>query len=134
MELPMSCLPSDSELRRHLCVQVRNTEKPLVNAQTRQVFSRLVLATMLLPLTVGAAAQSGPPLTFASPVAVGTPSTEAAVSVTFQAAGEVTKVKVLTLGAEGQDFAAGTGSSCLNKERVAGQTCQQSVIFTPAAP
>jgi sugar lactone lactonase YvrE len=56
------------------------------------------------------------------------------VTVNFQAAGAVANVQILTLGASGLDFASGPGSSCLGANRFANQTCQQSVVFTPATP
>ncbi len=88
---------------------------------------------MLLALAVAAASQSPPPLTFPL-TPVGTPSAAVTVTVNFQTAGEVENVQILTLGAGGLDFAAGSGASCQGADRSANQTCQQSVVFTPAAP
>ncbi len=55
------------------------------------------------------------------------------VTVTAQATGTVNSVKVLTLGATGLEFAQGTGASTCGA-LTAGQTCTESVTFTPAAP
>src|SRR6266700_7554281 len=111
----MSCLPSVFASFRHLCVRVRTHQEP--GAAGRRGRTLSVVAT-LATLAVGAVAQA-PPLTFPG-TPVGTPSAEVTVPVTFQITGEVAKVKVLTLGAPGLDFAAGTGVSCVAAERTAG--------------
>lgn len=88
-----------------------------------------VVAAFVLVAT-GAQAQS----TF-GPQAVGTTSAEQNVTVTAQATGTVAKIEVLTQGAAGLDFAAGTSaSSCTGAALTAGGTCTQSVAFTAAAP
>ena len=88
---------------------------------------------MVLVLAVGASAQSSTPPTFPL-TPVGTPSSAVTVTVNLQAAGEVENVRILTLGASGLDFAAGSGASCMGANRSANQSCQQSVVFTPATP
>jgi hypothetical protein len=65
---------------------------------------------------------------------VGTASAQVTVTVTSPSGGEVSNVEVLTMGAQGLDFAAGSGPSCQSRELNANQTCQQSVVFTPSYP
>ncbi len=55
------------------------------------------------------------------------------VTVTAQAAGVVGTVEVLTLGANGLDFAPGIGlMTCAGATLSVGATCTESVTFTPA--
>jgi sugar lactone lactonase YvrE len=58
------------------------------------------------------------------------------VIVTAQTAGSVNSVQFLTLGATGLEFAQGGGiSTCATATfSAAGQTCAESITFTPAAP
>ncbi len=57
------------------------------------------------------------------------------VTVTASAAGTVTSVEILTLGAPSGDFAAGTGTSnCASATLAQGATCTESITFTPANP
>ena len=67
---------------------------------------------------------------------VGVVSGAQGVTVTSRAAGTVNKVEVLTLGATGLDFAQGAGASTCGTATfgAAGQTCTESVTFTPAVP
>ena len=88
---------------------------------------------MVIAMATGASAQSAPQPTFPL-TPVGTSSSSATVTVNFRAAGEVETVQVLTLGASGLDFSAGSGASCQGADLLANQSCQQSVVFTPAAP
>ena len=127
MSSPSLCMDIPSALLRPKC----NRPSRLFPATGGGCRRRLGLPlAMALAMASAGAAQS---LTFpATPV--GTASSAVTVTVTFQTDGEVHKVKVLTLGAEGKDFAAGFGASCQAAERFASQTCQQSVVFTPAAP
>jgi sugar lactone lactonase YvrE len=98
--------------------------------------SRMAAALAVLLLsTLGAWAQSG---VFATPQPVGVPSSAQSVTVTALAAGAVSKVEVLTSGASGLDFAAGSGTSTCSTATLAvtptPTTCTQSVAFTPSAP
>jgi large repetitive protein len=128
----MSCLPSVFASLRHLCLQDGTDQEPGADVLRGRSLRLGLAAAMMTALAVGAVAQA-PLLTFPA-TSVGTPSAEVTVAVSFQTAGEVVVVKVLTLGAPGLDFAAGTGASCINAEKTAGQTCPQSLAFTPSAP
>jgi hypothetical protein len=66
-------------------------------------------------------------------VSVGsTSSQQISLSFTFDTAGTLGSVAVLTQGATGLDFAkAGTGSCTANKAYTAGQSCTVNVTFTP---
>jgi sugar lactone lactonase YvrE len=62
-------------------------------------------------------------------------SSTMAVTVSAQAAGTVNTVQVLTAGASGLDFTAGSGAStCPSTNLAVSQTCTVSVTFTPAYP
>jgi sugar lactone lactonase YvrE len=126
----MSCPPSVFAFLRPLCVQDGTVRERRSAARSCRRYG--LMATMVAALVLGAAAQA-PPLTF-SATPVGASSAEVRVSAKFQVTGEAITVKILTLGTQGQDFAAGTGASCVTAERTAGQACAQSVIFTPSAP
>jgi len=67
---------------------------------------------------------------------VGVTSGAQGVTVTAQAAGTVNSAEVLTLGAIGQQFAQGSGASTCGTATftASGQTCTESVSFTPAFP
>ena len=93
-----------------------------------QWIAPLGLAALLLTAT-GARAQFG-----SQPV--GADSGAQSITVTAEATGTVNSVEVLTLGAPGLEFAPGGGSSpCATATfSAAGQTCVESVTFTPAAP
>jgi sugar lactone lactonase YvrE len=59
------------------------------------------------------------------------------VTVTASAAGTVNKVEVLTQGASGLEYTAGSGTvttSCTSAALSVNSTCQASVTFTPAYP
>jgi len=72
---------------------------------------------------------------FATPQNLGTTSAAQTVTVTAKIAGTVSSVEVLTRGASGLEFAAGTGTStCAAATLAVGGTCQESVTFTPAYP
>lgn len=87
-------------------------------------------AAAFLIASAGAQAQN----TFGS-VAVGSTSNAQGVSVSSPGGGTVASVEVLTAGAAGADFAAGTGASnCLNATLAANSKCTESVTFTPATP
>jgi sugar lactone lactonase YvrE len=91
------------------------------------------LAALLL-VSASAWAQNG---VFSTAVAVGVASAPQSVTVTAQAAGAVSTVEVLTMGASGQDFTVGSGTpSCVpGLQLTAGvTTCTESVTFTPTAP
>ena len=91
------------------------------------------LAALLL-VSASAWAQNG---VFSTAVAVGVASSPQSVTVTARVAGSVNTVKVLTMGASGQDFAVGSGTStCVQGLQVTAgvTTCTESVTFTPAAP
>ena len=111
--------------RKNHCFQ------PLISGRQqslRRIRNGMAGAAVLLMAAAAAQAQFGAQ-------AVGTMSGNQGVTVTASAAGTVTSVEVLTLGAAGGDFAAGTGSStCSGATLAAGATCTESVTFTPAAP
>ncbi|MGB8260914.1 MAG: Ig-like domain repeat protein [Terracidiphilus sp.] len=76
-----------------------------------------------------------PAQTVFTPQPVGKTSTPMTATVTVQTTGTVGKVAVLTAGVAGMDFAAGSGSStCAAGAVTKGQTCTESVTFTPSAP
>ena len=87
----------------------------------------LGLAALLM--ATGAQAQFGTQ-------AVGVVSGSQGVTVTAQAAGTVNSVEILALGATGLEFAQGLGASTCGTASFAsaGQTCTESVTFTPAVP
>jgi hypothetical protein len=88
----------------------------------------LVLPTLVLGSIIGVA-QAG---SF-GPQSVGTTSGGQNVTITAQTAGTVVKVKVLTVGVEGLDFAPNTtGETCGSATLGVGDTCTESVTFTPA--
>jgi hypothetical protein len=88
----------------------------------------LVLAALLFSC-IGARAQAA----FGTQ-AVGVSSTMS-VNVSAQAAGTVDSVQVLTAGASGLDFTAGSGvSTCPSISLVVSQICTVSVAFTPGYP
>ncbi|MGH9599713.1 MAG: Ig-like domain repeat protein, partial [Terracidiphilus sp.] len=68
--------------------------------------------------------------------AVGSTTNNQSVTVTAQANGTVHTVEILTLGANGLDFAVGTGTSSCPTVTFSGgtTTCTESVTFTPTAP
>jgi sugar lactone lactonase YvrE len=100
-------------------------------ARNRRGRMAVALAALLL-FTAGAWAQNG---VFSTPQPVGVSSTAQSVTVTAQAAGAVTTVEVLTSGASGLDFTAGSGTgTCGTATLAVNQTCTQSVAFKPAAP
>ena len=92
-----------------------------------------VAALLLMGAGAGAWAQN--PNSF--PIEpVGTASGAQSVTVTSSAAGgTVSNAEVLTMGATGQDFAAGGGAStCTGATLAPPATCTESVTFTPSAP
>ncbi len=68
--------------------------------------------------------------------AVGVASGARGVTVTATAAGTVSSVEVLTMGAAGMDFVQGAGASTCGTAsfNAVGQTCTKYVAFTPTAP
>jgi large repetitive protein len=91
-----------------------------------------VLTTVLAAVFVtvsGAQAQS-----IFNPEPVGTGSGTQAVAVPIATSGAVSSVTILTGGASGLDFAAGTGASTCTGSLTAGGTCTAYVNFTPSAP
>ena len=99
---------------------------------TRRLLRRTrgwMLALVMLLAAIGAQAQA-----VFRPQPVGSAAPEQDVTVTATTAGTVQTVAVLTLGASGLDFAAGTGAStCASATLAAGGTCAEPVTFTPAA-
>lgn len=92
---------------------------------------RAAVLALLLAAASGAKAQS---LSFGSQP-VGVTAGEENVTVAAQAAGTVSGVEVLTLGVSGLDFAPGIGAmSCGAATLSVGDTCIESVMFTPAYP
>ncbi len=126
----MSCLPSDTPYVPYSCVLNKTIQKQI---------ARLARHWGLGFLSVFLAAAGAFAVPVASPTfpstPVGTASSAATVTVTANATGTVANVQILTLGGAGLDFAAGTGPSCQGSDLSApNQTCQQSVVFTPAYP
>jgi sugar lactone lactonase YvrE len=98
------------------------------NARHARLRNRAAGAAILMMAAAVAQAQFG-----TQPV--GAISGNQGITVTASVAGTVSSVEVLTLGAAGGDFAAGTGSStCGGATLAAGATCTESVTFAPAAP
>jgi hypothetical protein len=85
----------------------------------------------LLLFATGALAQSPSPLTFSTWQPVGTTSAPVAVTVGSKLAGQVSSVKVLTTGAAGLEFADAGGACTTASFTGAGQSCTESVTFTP---
>ena len=98
---------------------------------TRARTSGFAVAVSLLVTVSGVHAQN----VFSSLQNVGTTSAAQSVTVTAQTAGTVSRVVVLTTGANGFDFNKGTGTStCESAVLTVGVTCTESVTFTPAYP
>ncbi len=99
----------------------------------RRVLKKWVCAAVaaIVVCAAGAHAQSA----FAA-LPVGTTSATQSVTVTDTTPGTVSSVEVFTMGASGADFAQVTGSAtCMSVNLGApGDTCTQSVSFTPSAP
>jgi sugar lactone lactonase YvrE len=97
---------------------------------SRQRGWMLVLASLLLA-SVSAWAQNG----IFGTVSVGTTSGSQSVTVTAQAAGAVSTVEVLTMGASGLDFAdLPSSSTCPSATLTVAQQCTEVVTFAPVAP
>lgn len=94
---------------------------------------RWLFASAVL-VSAAAQAQSGPILTFSTPNSIGVPSPAATVTVTAQQPGVVSRVQVLTGGAAGLEFNDAGGACATQSFTSAGQTCTESVTFTPAYP
>jgi hypothetical protein len=93
----------------------------------------IALASILLS-GMAASGQTLAPFTFSAWQPVGTTAPAVAVKVGAQAAGTVSSVQVVTMGASGLEFAdAGGGCSGASFTAV-GQTCTESVTFTPKYP
>jgi large repetitive protein len=101
-------------------------------ATTRRLPGMLALTALLLT-AAGAQAQA----VFAAPQNVGSAVTQT-VPVTASATGAVSTVEVLTRGLTGLEFTAGSGTvttPCASASFSAiGNTCNESVTFTPAYP
>jgi large repetitive protein len=99
----------------------------------RRVLKKWACAAVaaIVVCAAGAHAQSA----FAA-LPVGTTSATQSVTVTDTTPGTVSSVEVFTMGASGADFAQVTGSAtCMSVNLGApGDTCTQSVSFTPSAP
>lgn len=103
--------------------------------QTRsRVTSWLVAALLFLMSGTAASAQTLAPYTFPNWQPVGTTAAAVSVTVIATATGSVSGIQVVTTGASGLEFAdAGGGCSSANFT-AAGQTCTESVTFTPKYP
>lgn len=76
-----------------------------------------------------------PSYLFPAPLAVNVGSQTETVSVTFQTAGTVATIRVLTQGKPNADFTAAAGGTCIAGQTFsASQTCTQPVQFSPKAP
>jgi sugar lactone lactonase YvrE len=70
-----------------------------------------------------------------APVAVGSPATTQAATLTFSSAGTVASIRVVTQGETGLDFQnAGGGTCSTNQSYSATQTCTVNVSVSPTAP
>ena len=92
----------------------------------------LILGMVTGVVTLGARGAQAQSVFSAEPV--GTASGTQAVTVPVSTSGTVSSVAVLTGGAAGLDFAAGTGASTCTGSLTAGATCTAYVAFTPTAP
>lgn len=109
----------------------RNSARPNAGSKTA-VFSRFSKAMLSSIAILFAVAPAGAQTSFPA-VSVGTAASKNVIVTTSQA-GTVANVEVLTGGAMGLDFAANGVASCQGSPLAAGQTCTQSVTFTPAYP
>ena len=92
--------------------------------------SAAILAALTLA-AAGARAQS----TFGTmPVGSTSAAQSVKVTVTQPGGGTVQTVEVLTAGATGGDFAAGSGGNCQGATLAQNASCTESVTFTPATP
>ena len=108
----MSCPPSVLAFLRHSCVPNEAGQR-VRSVSGGWSFGRLRWMVALLAASAVGAYGQAPVITF-SATTVGTTSSEITVNAKFQTGGEVGRVKVLTLGAQGADFTAGSGASCLH--------------------
>ncbi len=101
---------------------------PPQTANGRVCRGRPLLAALLLSVAAAQAQFGSQP--------VGVASAARAVTVTATTTGTVSRVEMLTMGAEGMDFALGAGASTCGSATfiAAGQTCKEYVAFTPTAP
>jgi large repetitive protein len=108
-----------------------HVEAEAKNLLPQSCLGRLLTLTIVLLMAADAQAQS----VFSAWQNVGTTSAAQNVTVTATVTGTVSKVEVLTMGVSGLDFAKGSGSStCESASVIAGNTCQESVTFTPSYP
>jgi hypothetical protein len=83
---------------------------------------------------MAASAQSLAPYTFSALLPVGATAPAASVTVVAQAAGSVNSVQVVTMGTSGLEFADAGGGCGSANFTAAGQTCTESITFTPKYP
>lgn len=94
----------------------------------------LLVAAITFLSSVAASAQSQVPYTFPTWQPLGTAAPAASVTISAQAAGTVTNVQVVTMGNSGLEFADAGGRCNGANFTASGQTCTESVTFTPKYP
>lgn len=133
MEYFMSCLLTDSQSSAPSCLRI-NCEPNASGSVKKFRLRYLIILGAFGVIALAGFGQSVPVPTFQAQQ-VGTASLSIDVMVNARFAGTVATVKILTSGIESLDFTAGSDpSSCLSASLAAGQSCSQSVIFTPAYP
>lgn len=113
----------------------RRVSRSRAEAYARTRVTRSLIAAAFLMLSwMMASAQTQAPYTFSALQPLGTTSPAATVTVTAQAAGTVSGVQVLTTGAANGEFADAGGSCNGMNFSAAGQSCTESVTFSPKYP
>src|SRR5665811_539775 len=108
-----------------------NSDKILCKALSLQVFALSAVVFSFLPSQKVLAQAS---VTFPS-TAVGSIGVVFPITVTFQAAGVIDRVEVLSQGVADLDFtASGTSGCARNSAYMRGQSCNISVRFSPKYP
>ncbi len=92
------------------------------------------LAAAALLCAVGAMGQSTAPYTFTNWQPLGTTSPAASVTITSQATGVVSSIQIVTMGTAGLEYADAGGACATFNFTATGQTCTESVTFTPKYP
>lgn len=101
----------------------------------RERITRLSIAVGSVLLSgIAASAQTLAPYTFSQWQPLGTTAPAASVTVTAQAAGSVSSVQVLTMGTGNLEFSDAGGGCAGANFSAAGQTCSESVTFSPKYP
>ncbi len=115
---------ADIHTRRHICACNRKAA----------LAAMLLLVPAMIFGVLSVAAPGAHAQSVFNPEPVGTASGTQAVSVPITVSGTETGVAILTGGAAGLDFAAGSGASTCTGGLTAGTPCTAYVTFTPTAP